>query len=130
MKNIKVFASLIIMAFTVISCASVGNDTLREETEENVAAKIKEGFTTKSQIKQMYGSPITTNYTDGGLEIWKYEFTRTHVKASSFVPIVGLFSGGQDGTKKELTILFDENDLVKKFNMSESDVELRSGFLH
>ena len=31
---------------------------------------------------------------------------------------------GQDGTKKELTILFDENDLVKKFNTHVA------GFLH
>ena len=54
---------------TVISCASVGNDTLREETEENVAAKIKEGFTTKSQIKQMYGR-LTGNLEN--------EFTEDH----------------------------------------------------
>ena len=31
------------------------------------------------------------------------------------------------GTRKELVILFDENDVVKRSNMSESDVETKTG---
>ena len=31
------------------------------------------------------------------------------------------------GTKKELVVLFDENDIVKRARMSESDVENKIG---
>lgn len=45
----------------------------------------------------------------------------------NYIPIVNLFGSSMSGTRKELIILFDENDVVRRANMSESDVETKTG---
>jgi outer membrane protein assembly factor BamE (lipoprotein component of BamABCDE complex) len=119
-----------IAALFIQGCATAGNDSLRKETEESVAMKITEGQTTREQVKSMFGSPFETSYTDGGLEIWKYELAKMKADAASYIPVVGLFAASSSGMRKELTILFDEEGVVRKFNMSESPVKVRSGLLN
>lgn len=111
-------------------CASVGNDTLRNESESSVNEKIIVGKTKKSEVKVMFGSPFETSYTDGGLEIWKYELSKMSADAASFIPVVGIFAASSSGMKKELIVLFDERDLVRKYNMSESPVKARTGLFN
>lgn len=110
------------------ACASAGNSALRDETRESVSQKLAEGQT-MDEVRAVFGDPSSTTYTDGGQEIWKYEFTEAQAKASNFVPVVSLFNSGMVGTKKELTILFDENNVVSKFNMNESAVDTKTGII-
>jgi len=121
--------SLCTMLF-VSACASAGNRALRNETETSVKAKITVGVTTKEQVRALFGSPGATEYTDGGLEIWKYDLEKLHSDAVEYIPIVGLFGSSKSGTRKTLVILFDDNDVVKKFNMSESPVTVKSGIFN
>jgi len=71
----------------------------------------------------MYGDPMETSYTDSGNEIWKYHFTKGHMTASSFIPVVSLFASGTKGKKKELVVFFDQDGVVQRHSMSTSDVE-------
>lgn len=75
----------------------------------------------------MFGSPATTSFTDGGLEIWKYELSKMKADAVNFIPVVNLFGSSASGTKKELVILFNDNGTVRKFSMSESPVNVKTG---
>ena len=100
---------------------------MKNESETSVQTKIKEGKTTKAQVKQMFGSPDSVNFTDNGKEVWKYTFAKMKVSGKSFIPFYGLFHNGASGTKKELTILFD-GDVIQKYTMSESAVESKSGW--
>lgn len=52
-------------------------------------------------------------------KIVKGETTATEVKA--------MFGSSMSGTRKALVILFDENDVVKRANMSESKIETETG---
>ena len=108
------------------ACSSTGNKSLKEETQESIDKKFKEGVTTKQDLLEKLGAPFETSFTDSGLEIMKYEFTRFKSKARNFIPY-NFFSRGQDGKKKELVILLDENDVVKRLSMTESKVEKRDG---
>jgi len=131
MRTKAIFTIAILLAILIIQgCATAGNDTLRKETEASVNAKIIEGVTTRSEIKSMFGSPINTSYTDSGLEIWKFKLSKVSADATSYIPVVSLFAGSSSGTEKELTILFDENDKVKKYNMSESEIKIRTGLFN
>jgi hypothetical protein len=47
--------------------------------------------------------------------------------AVNFIPVVNLFGSSMSGKRKELVILFDDADVVKRFNMSESDVQTKTG---
>ena len=75
----------------------------------------------------MFGSPLKTSFTDGGLEIWTYEFSKVSADAVSYIPIVNLFGATSSGTKKELVVLIDKTGIVQRFSMSESDVKHKTG---
>lgn len=124
MKKIVVAA---MVAFLLAGCASSGNKKLQKETEVSMQSKIKEGVTTKAQLKTMLGSPESVSFTDGGKEIWKYVHAKVKVSGKTFIPFYGLFHNGTNGTKKELSILFN-GDVVEKYTMSESAIETKSGW--
>lgn len=123
----KKIAAAAMVAFLLAGCASSGNKQLQKETEVSMQSKIKEGVTTKSQLKTLLGSPDGVSFTDGGKEIWKYVHAKVKVSGKSFIPFYGLFHNGTSGTKKELTVLFN-GDVVEKYSMSESALETKSGW--
>jgi outer membrane protein assembly factor BamE (lipoprotein component of BamABCDE complex) len=126
MKNLAVFA----IVFVLAACAGTGNDSLRTESEATVSTKIVEGKTTKDQIRTMFGSPAKTDFTDGGLEIWRYEFTKVSGDAVDYVPVVNLFGSSASGKKKELVVMFDPSNIVKRYSMSVSDVSHKTGLFN
>ncbi|MEL0153615.1 MAG: hypothetical protein VW779_10365 [Halieaceae bacterium] len=119
--------SIVFVALFVASCASTGNQTLKTESEVSISSKVQQGITTASEIKAMFGSPYETTYTDGGLMIWKYRLDDMRSDAVNYIPIVNWFGSSASGTRKELVVLFDDNDVVKRVNMSESDVKTKTG---
>lgn len=58
-----------LVAFGLASCATVGNESLKAETEQTVATKIIENKTTKDQVKQMFGSPMSISFSNDGHEM-------------------------------------------------------------
>lgn len=91
---------------------------------------LTEGKTAKAQVRGMFGSPFKTAFTDGGLEIWTYEFSKVTADAVSFIPIVNLFGASASGTKKELVVMFNKENVVQRFSMSESDVKQKTGLFN
>lgn len=123
-------AAAVAVGVMLVGCAGTGNQALRAETEQSVSAKITEGKTTKAEVRSLFGSPAKTEFTDGGLEVWRYAFTNVSADAVSYIPIVNLFGNSASGVKKELVVLFDESDLVRRYSMSESDVTHRTGLFN
>jgi hypothetical protein len=117
---------VLLIALVLTGCVSGGNTQLRKETEASAQQKISEGKTTKSEVKKVFGSPLKTTFTDGGLEIWTYEATNLSKDAIAYIPVVNWFGDSASGKKKELVILFDK-DIVKRFSMAESDLVVKSG---
>lgn len=128
----KLMASGIVIAgaFLMIGCASTGNETLRAESEGSVSQKMVEGKTSRAEVRKMFGSPMKTSFSDGGLEIWTYEFNKVSADAVSYIPIVSMFGGTSSGTKKELVVMFDDKSTIKRYAMSESDVKTKTGFFN
>lgn len=127
MKRHFFVAVSIVVLLGFAGCASVGNETLRAESEATVQGKITEGKTTKTQVRTLFGSPLKTSFTDGGLEIWTYEFSKVSSDAVSYIPIVNLFGATASGTKKELVVMFNKDSIVQRYSMSESDVRHKTG---
>jgi len=128
-QNTFLFAAAI-AAITLSGCASVGNETLRKESEASVNQKIIQGKTSKDEVRAMFGSPNKTSFTDGGLEIWNYEFNNVSADAINFVPIVNLFGTSASGKRKELVVMFDQDNRVKRYSMSEADVTQKTGLFN
>ena len=130
MKLAKKGAIVILGLGLLTGCASSGNEALRHEDSQTIASKVIEGKTTSSEVQSMFGAPTSTSFTGNGLEIWKYDFEKVSADAISFVPIVSSFGGTSSGTKKELTILFDDHSVVEKVKMTEAAVKHKTGLFN
>lgn len=130
MKNPIAVCGALIVAFALTGCASVGSESLRGETEGSVAQKIVQGKTTKSEVRTMFGSPTKTTFTDGGLEIWNYDFSNISADAVSYIPVVSMFGATASGKKKELVVMYDAGNIVKRFSMSEAEVKHKTGLFN
>ena len=125
MNKTMVFLSVCCLVFT--SCATAGNRALKNETTETMSTKIVEGKTTKQEIRSMFGQPFQVSFTDSGLEIYHYELTELQSNVINFIPVVNLLDSEYDGTKKTLTVLFDRSDVVVRYSLEASTVNVRRG---
>ena len=125
----RLAASLVIgLPLFVAACAESGNTSIKNATYASVDAKIHDGVTTKDQVRAIFGDPARVFFTGGGFEEWQYVFTKTHMYATNYIPIVNLFRSGGKGYKKTLTIIFNGN-VVWHHALSNSEVNSKSGVL-
>jgi outer membrane protein assembly factor BamE (lipoprotein component of BamABCDE complex) len=124
MKNL-IKLTLTVSIFSLLAaCGTTGNKSLKVENEASIASKVVAGKTTKKEVQNMFGAPLSTAF-DAGLLVWKYEFDDVSmdlITVPSLIFTMGLAGTRQSGTRKQLTILFNDDDTVKKVNMSESPV--------
>ena len=126
-KNMK-YSLFLILSFTILqSCTSTGNSALVEENKESIVGKLQQGTTTKNQVYTILGDPIETAFIADGQEVWTYEVSKLKPFLRNFIPYVSLISSGANGIRQQLTIRFDENDLVDEYRWNESEIQLRSG---
>jgi len=119
---------LVSMAILTSGCVSTGNVVLKEETRQTVDEKLSAGMS-KEQVTAIYGEPIDVTYTDSGNEIWKYFFSKTKMKASSFIPYYGILKSGSTGDSKTLVLFFDDSGTLVKHTMSTSKIDTNSGLI-
>jgi len=125
--------SLVLISFLAIGCANKGSTVLKKLSEDDVNRAVVVGKTTRNEVRAMFGSPLETTFTDGGLEIWKYTFedvtSFNAANVASQALTLGLAGSRVTGTQKELIILYNDNYTVKRFNMSSSPVQRGRGLL-
>ena len=110
-------------------CASVGNESIADATYESVSAQLTKGKTRQPQVRELYGDPVKTSFTDSGNEIWEYDFSRMHSKPTNFIPYVSLIHSGAEGDKKSLVIFFDRSKVVQQYTISSSKVDVSQGLI-
>ncbi|EEJ2874917.1 hypothetical protein AA22_004735, partial [Salmonella enterica subsp. enterica] len=110
-------------------CSSTGNQSLRNETSQSLQSKIVKNKTTKSEITSALGEPDTRTTLDSGNESWRYFMVNNQINASSFIPIVGLFTGGSQSQARTLDIDF-KGDIVSQWSFSENNSTTPSGPVH
>jgi hypothetical protein len=121
-KNAIVF----IVPLMITGCASSGNKFLKKESFETVELKITQGRTTQQEVRDMYGDPLVTNYTDSGNEIWTYQFDQMSLDALS---ILNPFKTTYNGIRKQLVVMFDSKGIVSRYNMNTSPHKTEMGIL-
>lgn len=128
--SLALIASSLVVA-TLSGCSNVGNKSLKDVSESQVQQMIVTGKTTQSEVKAQFGSPMKTSFTDGGLAIWTYQFDDvtafTPETVASTLLTFGLAGTKARGTRNELVVLFDKENVVKQFNMSNSPIEAGTG---
>ncbi|MDR6203258.1 hypothetical protein [Paraburkholderia graminis] len=125
----KILVAVSIAASSVLAgCAvSAGNEALRDQSQTSVGNSIVEGKSTKADVQTAFGSANKVSFTDAGLEIWSYEFDHVTPQAINYVPVLNLLAHGANVEKKTLTVLFNEQGIVKKYTFAESSNVVRGG---
>lgn len=123
----KLTSALVLGGMLALSaCASGGNESIKNETSASVDQKIRDGVTTKEQVRQLFGDPAQSSFTDSGHEQWQYAFDNSKSDAANFIPVYGDLHQGQHGTSKQLTIIFN-GDVVWHHSMNTSAVKSSAG---
>ena len=125
-----VVGSMVVLSVALAGCASTGNESIRAESSSTIKDKIVEGKTTQAQVQSMFGAPTVTSFTDSGLEVWTYDFTKMSADAISYVPVVNSFGGSASGTKKSLVVLFDKQNVVQRYSLKEAEVSQKTGLFN
>ncbi|RMH85190.1 outer membrane protein assembly factor BamE [Pseudomonas sp. AOB-7] len=103
MGNLIKIAASIAFAALLSACASSGT-----KIEQGDVDQIEIGTTTKSQMLQTFGAPLSQTFNSDGklMMTWFYVF-------------VGPFGTGME--QQNLTVLFDQGEKVEKFSITNSD---------
>ncbi|MCT7606883.1 hypothetical protein [Aliarcobacter butzleri] len=130
MKKISLIATSLVLGTVLFSGCAVksGNDKLQDVTKESITDMIKNGTSTKSEVRSKLGEPTNIDFMENGLEKWEYNHTRKVDKGINYVPVVNWFVKGTNDTKKILVVLFD-GEVVKNHSFSSSEGETMGGLV-
>lgn len=110
-------------AAAVVALALVAGTASAKPVSSADAAQFQIGSATYDDVTGKLGKPATvTTNSDGTVEI-AYASTSTHVKAASFVPVVGLFAGGATGKVSVLKFTFGPDHVLKSTTTADSAVD-------
>jgi len=85
----------------------MGNELSREQVSQ-----VKPGMY-RPDVERILGAPSNATPDGQGGMIFYYTFMETKVRGSSYIPIVGSFTGGADTDQKNVSVYFDRNGRVK-----------------
>ncbi len=71
---------------------------------------IKNGSSTKDEVRKNFGEPTDISFKDNGLEEWKYNHARKVQKGINYVPVVNWF------VSSTIEKLLEQEDLKIKHN--------------
>lgn len=117
-----------ISAFFISGCSTSGNQHLKNETSQSLQSKIIKNKTNKSEITTLLGAPDTRTTLDSGNEEWTYFMDNNQFDATTFIPVIGLLTGGSPTQAKTLEIEF-RGETVSKWTFSENSSKMKTGLI-
>lgn len=116
----SLLAALALLA--IQGCASSGNPKV---ADFNPTTQVEYGKTTKQEIHAMLGEPNGKKYGADGKEVWVYSYAQAQARPATFIPVVGLFAGGMDGSAKKLIFAFDRQGVLQKEGSGEAQSNIK-----
>ena len=127
--NRFITSSFFIIVFLLSGCSTSGNQNLKNETPQSLQSKIIKNKTTKTELLTKLGEPDTRTTLDDGNEQWRYFMYNNQFNASTFIPVVGLLTGGSQTQSKTLEIDFN-GETVSKWTFSTDNNNTKSVILN
>lgn len=127
--NRFITASFFIIVFLLSGCSISGNQNLKNETPQSLQSKIIKNKTTKTELLTKLGEPDTRTTLDDGKEQWKYFMSNNQFNATTFIPVVGLLTGGSQTQSKTLEIDF-KGETISKWTFSSDNNNTKTGILN
>jgi hypothetical protein len=86
-------------------------------------AQFKVGVATYEQVVATLGKPSSVTIDSDGIRIVTYSSIRTHPKAITFVPVVGLFAGGATGDISWAIFTFGQDGRLTRSTMTDANTD-------
>ena len=119
-----------ILFASLAGCSGQGNQQIDKLTPAQVSQMIIRGQTTEAEVKAELGDPLKVTFTDSGNQQWEYDYTKLHLTATDFMPVINLLETNVRGTKKTLVILFDRRGVVRNYSLTCSRVYQHRGIMN
>ena len=116
---------LLILTLIFIGCATAG-----KPLDKDKISQIKEGTTTKQEVINLLGNPNSDSLSGDGKEILMYMYLNSSVRPSTYIPVVGLFTGGANQKMQSVQILIGKDEKVEKFISTNSDTPINTGLFN
>ena len=126
--NKIIVTSFFIAICLITGCSTSGNQKIKNETAQSIQSKIIKNKTTKAELLAQLGEPDTRTTLDDGNEQWRYFMYNNQFNASTFIPVVGLLTGGSQTQSRTLEIYFN-GETVGKWTFSTDNNNTKSGIL-
>lgn len=120
----RILTTVLVLA-TLSGCTSVGNQSLKNETQDSVKSKLVQGKTTKQDVLASFGEPDNRSTSDGE-EQWSYTMYNSQAKSTAFIPVVGFLIGGANTQTKSLMITF-KKEKVSSYSFSAGANNVKTG---
>lgn len=111
MKSIAIAGAVVAAALTMSACATnVGTQTVNDFGRFQ---QLENGQTTKVQVYEIFGQPHTVHYIDQtGESVWRYYQVTSRTNPTTYIPFVGLATGGSDLDMTRADFYFDIQDVL------------------
>ncbi|KAA1176688.1 hypothetical protein [Photorhabdus heterorhabditis] len=119
-------ATFITTTLFITGCSTSGNQKIKNETAQSLQSKIIKNKTTKAEIVSKLGEPDTKTTLDDGNEQWRYFMYNNQFNATTFIPVVRLFTGGSQTQSKTLEIDF-KGETVSKWTFVTDNNNTKTG---
>lgn len=92
-------------------------------------AKFTVGTWTVGDVEAVYGQPTTESALSTGDRVLVYAKTHAHVKAVTFVPVIGLFAGGAKASAQSISFVFDRDGKLKSYSTQSTNMDCSTAVL-
>lgn len=118
MKRGLIFCAALAATVAVSGCASnLGTQTVNDFGRY---MQLEAGETTAPEVYETFGQPHQVAYIDEtGERIWSYYSSRVRTNASTYVPFLGLVTGGNDVDTTIAVFYFDDQDTLLRTEREE-----------
>jgi hypothetical protein len=113
----KLAAALLAAACVGAPIAALAHPKLNPEDE---AAQVKPGVTTYQDVLSALGKPTSQSFDSLGNRTIAYTTMRTHIKAATFIPYVGLLAGGMRGDTTLVVFSFGPDGRLVAYQATDS----------
>lgn len=115
------------IAAVAVSVALVGCAASGVQVKDEQLSSLAPGETTQQEVIAALGKPTSRIRNSDGTTTILYTYAEARTRASTFIPIVGLFAGGVDTNHSTAILRFDKEGKLIDHSMSEGEMGTATG---
>lgn len=112
-------AAIIACALAVVAAGCTSTSGVR--VQQSQLSGFQKGVTTDAEVISALGAPAMSSITLDGERVLIYSFAEYKIRGTTFIPVVGLFSGGSNVKANSAVFTFGKDRKLVSYTTSESN---------